>query len=780
LDSLWGNDHQHLAKDNFFCHYINAAAMTNKPLVVFFNEIDKGDLPLVGGKGANLGEMTKAGFPVPNGFAVTVPAYEMFLDENNLHAKIKDIIDTTDVNKQDELESASKRIGRIVTNGEIPAEVKNDIVKAYNKLSGKFKKALVAARSSATAEDLPDASFAGQQATFLNVKGEANLLHYVRECWASLFTPRAIFYRAQNKIDHDLVKISVIVQKMVQSEVSGVMFTVDPVTNNKERIIIESVWGLGEMIVQGSVVPDHYVVQKDTFDILSKEVSDQAVQLIMKGNKNIEAKVPDKIKDIQKITDEDIINLAKIADSLQNHYYHPQDIEWAKEKNKLYITQTRPITTLKSKARGGDIKIADAPFLEGAAASPGIGTGYVKILKSPKDINKIKPGDVLVAEMTSPDYVPAMKKAAAIITDKGGQTSHAAIVSRELGVPCVVGTSEATKKLSENTLVTVDGSRGLIYLGSKIKLVKKAEEDKEEEFKGNTATNLYVNMAEPELAEKTAKLRVDGVGLLRAEFIIANIGVHPLEAIKNKQQDKFIDKLTHDLSKFCSAFGERPVVYRATDFKTNEYRSLPGGEKWEPEEANPMLGFRGAYRYISNPEVFNLELRAMKKVREKHKNLWMMIPFVRSPEELAKVRKIVQLEGLFDDHTFKFWMMVEIPINVILIEDFIKVGIDGVSIGSNDLTMLVTGTDRDNEKVAETFNERSRAIYWSLKRVIKACNKHGVTSSICGQAPSVYDDLVRRLVKYGITSMSVNPDAVNHVRKVIYHAERDIVSQKKK
>ncbi|MGD8744540.1 MAG: phosphoenolpyruvate synthase [Candidatus Woesebacteria bacterium] len=757
--------------------------MTAKPFNIFFKNIDKDDLPLVGGKGANLGEMTKAGFPVPDGFSVTVHSYDKFLEEGGISDYIHKLLDDLDVNDPEKLQDVAKKIQKKITDTHVPKQVSKDIFKYYKKLSGRLKHALVAVRSSATAEDLPGASFAGQQATFLNVKGEANLLLAVRECWASLFTARAIFYREQNKIAHEQVKISVIVQKMIQSKVSGVMFTIDPVTNNKERIVIEAVWGLGEMIVQGSVVPDRYVVQKETFSILSKIISDQSIQLTKKRGKTKEVKVPKKLKEKQKLTNEEVVELAKIGGELQKHYYFPQDVEWAKEKGKLYIVQTRPVTTVDKK--GPKIKVdkdtkkfitSKTPYLSGVAASPGVGTGHVKVLKSAKEIKKVKSGDVLVAEMTSPDFVPAMKKASAIVTNEGGLTSHAAIVSRELGIPCVVGTREATDKLKENTVVTVNGSNGNVFLGSKVVSHKKKK--KEKIIKKKTATKLYVNLAEPDRVKAIAKKNVDGIGLLRAEFMIADIGIHPREAIKNKKQAKFVDKLTKDLKVFCKAFSPRPVVYRTTDFKTNEYRSLTGGEKWEPEEANPMLGFRGAYRYIANPEVFNLELQAIKNVREKYKNLNVMIPFVRSPEELSKVRRLMASEGLFSDPTFKFWMMVELPINVIQIKKFIKVGIDGVSIGSNDLTMLITGTDRDNAEVAEAFNERSSAVLWSMKRVIKACNKHKISSSICGQAPSVYEDLVEKLVKYGITSISVNPDAVNRVRGVIAETEKKIVNKK--
>lgn len=751
--------------------------MTARPLTVFFKDIDKGDIALVGGKGANLGEMANSGFPVPNGFAVTVEAYDLFLRENNLLSEVTKILKAVDHNDPAQLEGATRRIQGLIVKGNIPKEVASEVNTSYRRLSGAFKKALVAVRSSATAEDLPEASFAGQQATFLNIKGDANLLNAVRECWASLFTARAIFYRVENKVPHEKVKISVIVQKMIQSQVSGVMFSIDPVTNEKDRIVIESVWGLGEMIVQGLVVPDRYVVQKETFSILSKHISDQGVQLIKEGLETKNRDVPKKLIDKQKITDEEIVKLAQLADRLQKHYYFPQDAEWAKEGKNLFLVQTRPVTTTKERVveKSEGYATALSSILTGTSASPGIASGPVKIIMTAAEIGKVNAGDVLVAPMTSPDFVPAMKKAVAIVTDQGGQTSHAAIVSRELGIPCVVGTKMATKELKPDLVVTVDGGSGQVYLGSKkVKEVSKEEEVRPTHAK--TATKLYVNLAEPERAKEVGKLNVDGVGLLRAEFMISEIGIHPKEAIKNKAQDKFIDKLADGLSVFCEAFEGKPVVYRATDFKTNEYRSLPGGKFWEPEEPNPLLGFRGAFRYIANPDVFNLELQAIKKVRQKHRNLWLMIPFVRSVEELASVRRIVAAEGLFENPTFKFWMMVELPVNVILLEEFLKVGIDGVSVGSNDLTMLLLGTDRDNAEVAKAFDERSPAVLWALRRVIRKCNKLGVTCSICGQAPSTYEDLVEKLVSYGVTSISVNPDAVDRVRNVILEAERKVAA----
>jgi len=756
--------------------------MSVQPLILFLKDIQKNDVEIVGGKSANLGEMYNFGLPVPDAFATTVYAYDLFLKDNQLEKFIYPLLKNLNYENQKELENVSKQIQNRIKTSKIPQNIKNDVFLAYKKLSSRFKHSLVAVRSSATAEDAPGTSFAGQQVTFLNIKGEANILDKVRECWASLFTPRSIYYRNINKVEHSKVKISVIVQKMIQSDASGVMFSIDPVTNEKDRIVIEAVWGLGEMIVQGSVIPDKYVVQKETFYILSKEINSQTTQLIKTpSGQTKEVNVPNRIKDNTKLNDREIVQLAKYADILQKHYFFPQDSEWAREKGKIYIVQTRPVTTIDNNKNevsiqkdGESFKISPTPILTGSPASPGIGTGPVKILLSSKEISKIESGDILVSTMTSPDFVPAMKKASAIVTDKGGQTSHAAIVSRELGIPCVVGTKNATKILKNEQVVSVNGVTGEIFMG--VLNNKKNFKEKEKISEVKTATKLYVNLGEPDLAKEIAKKPVDGVGLLRAEFMIANFGIHPKEAIKQKKQNDFINDLTKGITKICDAFNPRPVIYRATDFKTNEYSALKGGKNWEPIEPNPMLGFRGAFRYIASPEVFSLELQAIKKVREKYSNLWLMAPFVRSPEELTKVRRIVATEGLFEDKTFKFWMMVELPTNVILLEDFIKVGIDGISIGSNDLTMLILGTDRDNSEVASVFDERSPAVLWAIKKVIKTCNKNGITSSICGQAPSIYEEYTDLLVNAGITSISVNPDAISRTKDLIINAEKKIIT----
>lgn len=755
--------------------------------IVWINEVDKDDIGLVGGKGANLGEMASFGLPVPNGFIVTASAYFQFLKENNLEKVIQQEIKEINLEKPETINQASQRIKKVIKEGRMSEDLAKKIIFAYDKLGGLLKQALVAIRSSATAEDLPTASFAGQQETFLNVKGETNVVKRVQDCWASLFTPRAIFYREENKFDHLKVGIAVVVQEMIGADVSGVMFTIDPVTHEKNRIVIEATYGLGELIVQGKVIPDRYVVDKKSLDIISREISKQTVQLIKVGSLNKQTRVPKSLQTKRKLSDKQIIELAKLGKKIHQHYFFPQDIEWILVKNKFHIVQTRPVTTLKrEKEEPKELKIKRKPILKGLAASPGIASGPVQIVKSAKEINRVDPGEILVTSMTSPDFVPAMKKAVAIVTDKGGQTSHAAIVSRELGIPCIVGTKNATQKLKNKQVITVHGKKGEIYLGGIIKdsLHKKIPEKRKrrpllELASLKTATKIYVNLGEPQLAQEIAQRNVDGVGLLRAEFMIAEIGTHPKKMIKEKKKKLFIEQLTEGIGQFCQAFNPRPVVYRTTDFKTNEYRNLTGGKSYEPEEENPLLGYRGALRYTTDEEVFEMELAAVKKVRNKLglTNLWLMIPFVRTPEELKKTKKIITASGLIRSPSFKLWLMVEVPSNIILLEDFIKVGIDGISIGSNDLTMLILGVDRDNANIAETFNEQDPAVTWALEKAIKTCQKHKVTSSICGQAPSVYPDLVENLVKWGITSISVNPDAIERTRELVYETEKKITKK---
>ncbi|MDZ7586917.1 MAG: phosphoenolpyruvate synthase [Patescibacteria group bacterium] len=763
--------------------------MTNSlPMIVDFKEVGKTDISLVGGKGANLGEMVQVGFPVPPGFIVTSAAYYHLIELNNLKPKIKSILDSLNIHDIHSLNHVSQQIKKLISYAKIPDRLAMEIIKRYLKLGSGHNQTLVAVRSSATAEDLPDASFAGQQETYLNVKGEANLLQNIRACWASLFEPRAIFYRQEKKFDHFKVGIAVPVQQMIQSQVSGIMFTVNPVTNNKNQIIIESIWGLGEKIVQGAYTPDHYLIQKLSWKILQKQTNRQTKQLTWSKNKNRELRLPKNKQLRTKLTDEQIIYLAKLGHTIQQHYFFPQDIEWALADNKFYLVQSRPITTLNIQNTKA-IPVSTAKLkllLKGEPASPGIVTGYTKMLKSALEINQLSAGEILITEMTTPDFVPAMKKASAIVTDKGGQTSHAAIVSRELGIPCIVGTGNATKLLKTGTVITINGQTGEVFLGGVMLKTKKIIPQKITKISPKdlipdtlaTATKLYVNLGEPDLAEVIGQKNVDGLGLLRAEFMIAQIGTHPKKMIADHREAEFISSLTANLAKFTKAFYPRPVVYRATDFKTNEYANLIGGKAYEPEEPNPMLGFRGAFRYLTDEKVFSLELQALKTVRNKlgFNNLWLMIPFVRTVNELRLVKKIVSSYGLVRSTSFKLWMMVEIPANIILLDDFIDVGIDGVSIGTNDLTMLTLGVDRDNSEVASEYDELNPAVLSLIETTIKVCRKNKITCSICGQAPSLYPDLTEKLVHWGITSISVSPDMIDQTRNIIYQAEKRLIN----
>jgi len=739
--------------------------------IVWFSEITKKDIPIVGGKGANLGEMTNAGIPVPPGFIVTATAYFDFLKRTKITDKIHKLLKPLDTNDSKQLQQIAEKMQQVILEADMPPELATEIREAYTKLG----RGLVAVRSSATAEDLPEASFAGQQSTFLNVRDEKEVVAAVQRCWASLFEARAIFYREEQGFDHLKVGIAVPVQRMVQSEASGVMFTIEPVTSNSGKIVIEAIHGLGEAIVSGEVNPDMYIIDKERLTISSKKISRQDHKLIRNlkdsdQNANIWAPVPASEQARQKLADNDITKLAWIGKQIENHYQFPQDIEWAKEEGKIFILQTRPVTAIKETAEV-EAEIKAPVLLSGVAASPGIASGPVKIVTNASQIDRVYEGDILVAEMTTPDLVPAMKRAAAIVTNRGGRTAHAAIVSRELGIPCVVGAEQATTTLANGKIITVDGSHGRIYDGKVTRRIATTSVASlfKEEIK--TKTRVYVNLAQPELADAVAAHHVDGVGLLRAEFMIAHIGEHPNYMISQNKGKEFIDKLAEGITTFTQAFSPRPVVYRTNDFKTNEYRALAGGEKYEEVEENPMLGYRGASRYIKDIDVFKLELAAIKKVRQDYPNLWVMIPFVRTVDELAGTVRIMESEGLKSSEDFKIWMMVEVPSNIFLLEKFLEVGIDGISIGSNDLTQLILGVDRDNPQLAQEFDERDEAVLMALERAIKVSRSMGVTSSICGQAPSVYPELTKKLVEWGITSVSVSPDMIGITREIIAKAE---------
>ena len=751
--------------------------------IVWFTEVGRDAVSLVGGKGANLGELTQANIPVPPGFVVSTHAYRRFITDAGLDRVLRQLLNGLDITDDDQLNAVAASIRQAIEQAEMPAVIQQEISAAYTVLG----EGPVAVRSSATAEDLAEASFAGQQATFLNVEGGINVVEAVQRCWASLFEARAIFYREQAGWGHLDVDLAVPVQQMVQSESSGVMFTIDPITNDANKIVIEAAFGLGEAVVGGLVSPDHFEVDKLSQRIVARQIFTQDRRLVRSPDgavdpqhgPNVWQPLSESEGSAPKLSDAQVAALSEIGKRIESHYDAPQDIEWGWADGQFYLLQARPITTVAptTPANGGHPAPTPTavPILDGSPASPGVASGCIRVIRDPRQTSSIGEGDVLVAEMTTPDFVPAMKRAAAIVTERGGRTCHAAIISRELGVPCVVGASGASQ-LADGREVTVDGAAGLIYDGVQTELLQWWSERQTERYaRVATETRLYVNLAEPEIADRVAERDVDGVGLLRAEFIIARLGEHPRHFINTGRQDEYVRRLSDGMRKIAAAFDPRPVVYRATDFKTNEYANLAGGDLYEPDEENPMIGYRGAARYIREPDLFELELRALEQVREAHPNLHLMIPFVRTPDEMAQVARQVADYGLQRDAAtpggFQLWMMVEVPSNVFLLDEFIDCGLDGVSIGSNDLTQLTLGIDRDSERFADSFDERNPAVLRAIEHVITTSKRRGITVSVCGQGPSEHPDLAQRLVDWGITSISVTPDVIERTRHLVANAE---------
>lgn len=620
------------------------------------------------------------------------------------------------------------------------------------------------------------------------------LLEKVKRCWSSLYTPRAIVYRKEKGFKHENVSIGVAVQEMVDARSAGVMFSIHPVTGDKNKILIEASWGLGEAVVSGAVTPDTYVVDKNTLEILEKHVASKKVEYVRdpKTGKTVHVEVPKERQDAPALSDEEIKTLARYALQIEKHYGVPQDIEWAVDRNgKVFILQARPETVHSKGVLVEQKPVEGAGGMEvlvrGLPVSPGIGAGKVKVILDVKEIDKVREGDVLVTRMTTPDWVPAMKKAVAIVTDEGGYTCHAAIVSRELGIPCVVGTGNATKVLANVDAVTVDGSKGLVYRG----IIEKAEKAEAPTVVTAamipTATKIFVNLSIPEIADKVAnETMADGVGLLRAEHMMITIGKHPRKLIEEGGENLMIERFAEGIRKVAEAFYPRPVVYRFLDFKPDEFLALEGGEKYELEAGhvgpNPMIGYRGQFRYVKEPDIFRLECRAVKKVRDEYglKNVWVMVPFVNTVEIFREVKRIMKEEGLDreKDPDFKLWIMVEVPSSVFLIDKFCEEGIDGISFGTNDLTMLVLGVDRNDASVQEIYDERNLAVLRAIAYTIKICRKYGVTTSVCGQAPSVYPDYLEFLVRLGATSISVNPDAVKRTREMVARIEQQILLER--
>ncbi|MHC1570518.1 MAG: phosphoenolpyruvate synthase [Methermicoccaceae archaeon] len=750
--------------------------------VVWLNEVNIHSIPLVGGKGASLGEMMAAELPVPMGFAVTAQAFRRFITDTKIADELFRVLEV-DVDDDEQLRDAERRAKKLVLDTEMPDEVKKDIIHHYEELCEQEGEVVpVAVRSSATAEDLPGASFAGQQETYLNIKGGEQVVDAVKRCWASLYGARAIFYRTKQGFDHSKVDISVIVQKMVNADKAGVMFTSHP-TTGEPNVIIEAAWGLGESVVSGAVSPDMYVVDPFKEKILSKTISTKSTMIVRgKDGTTVEKKVPQNKRDAQVLTDDEVLRLAKLARLIEEHYGVPQDVEWAIEKGNIYILQSRPITTIKPKEESktpaaGEQPAAEMPevVLEGIGASPGTASGAVKIVHDVSHLEKVYEGDIMVAVMTTPDMVPAMKRAAGIITDEGGLTSHAAIISRELGCPAVVGTKYATQKLKDGMIVSIDGEKGLVYLGT----VKKESERHVGEAVPSayappiTATEVKVNLSMVEATERAIAVQPDGVGLLRIEHMILSLEKHPSLYIKEGKEEEYVGELVKNIEVVAKAFYPRPVWVRTLDAPTDEFRSMKGGEN-EPMEHNPMLGWRGIRRDISDTEHFRLELEAFRRLIEMgYTNIGIMLPLVQHVSELRAAKQLMREAGI-DLEKVDIGIMVEVPAAALTIEEFIEEGIDFVSFGTNDLTQYTLAVDRNNENVSTLYNEMHPAVLYLIEHVIKRCRRAGVQTSICGQAGSD-PKMARRLVELGITSISANIDAVEAVRKMVMRTERRLM-----
>jgi pyruvate,water dikinase len=784
-----------------------------RDLVLWFESLRKTDIPSVGGKNANLGEMTSAGIPVPPGFAITAFSYKRFIEETGIASKIYEIIKETVTNPNDpkQFEIASKKIRGLVEATPMPKDIENAARSAYAEMCKRIgvNDVFVAVRSSATAEDLADASFAGQQETFLNIRGPDEVIEATVKCWSSLFTPRAIFYRTEKGFAHEKVFISVGVQKMVNSRAAGVMFTINPVTGDGNQIVIEGNHGLGEAVVSGAVTPDDFVVDKKALKITDRRLAKKTIQYIRDPNtgKTVHVEVPVDKQEQPCISDDEILRLAEMAKRIEQHYGKAQDIEWAIDRDiafpgNLFIVQSRPETVWSQKLAEAPMKAEIEKPAETlkvavrgiAAGKRGFGVGKAKVVTNPEEAAKVmQKGDILVTEMTNPDFVPFMKLAGAIVTDKGGVTCHAAIVSRELGIACVVGTENATKLMVTGTEYTVDSRSGIVYEGAMQALREQLSSAAGTTATGTavssgifqsvpvTATKIYMNLGIPEKVEEYKDLPFEGIGLMRMEFILASyIGEHPMSFVETGRSQVFVDKLAEGIATVARAIQPRPVVVRFSDFKTNEYRELKGGEKYEIVEANPMLGWRGCSRYISEwyEKAFRLECQAIRKCRKEWglKNVWVMLPVVRTVWEAKKVLEIIREEGLERSKDFKVWFMAETPSIAILADEFSKL-CDGFSIGSNDMTQGILMIDRDSERLGQMgyFDERDPAVQRILSHLIRVAHENDVTVSICGEGPSNLPDFAEFLVRAGIDSISVNNDAVIATKRLVASIERKLM-----
>jgi pyruvate,water dikinase len=749
-----------------------------------FESLQRTDVDYAGGKGANLGELTAAGIPVPSGFVVGAPAYAAFCDDTGLRERIAAELAGLDVDASAELEAASARVRTEIEAETVPAALRDAIAAAYRELVAGADDAPVAVRSSATAEDTESASFAGMNETYLNIRGEHEVIAAVRRCWASLFGGRTVFYRAKRGFSQAGMDIAVVVQRQIESTRAGVMFTIDPSTGREDRIVIEGAFGLGESVVSGSVSPDRYVVDKNTGAIVRREVKPKELSIeYAPGGGTVIRQLGPEESHRAVLSDTEVARLAELAVAIEAHYGSAQDTEWAFDADgEVWMLQSRPVTSAGGHEVGVGAHPAGEPLVRGLGAAPGSAGGVARVVASMADADQLGAGDVLVAHMTAPDWVPLMRRAAAIVTDSGGMTCHAAIVSRELGVPCVVGTGDATTKLRDGETVTVDATHGVVLAGGAATPEPPAAGAPDRAAAAPSApvtgTKLLVNLSEPSQVEYAASLDVDGVGLLRAELMVLEAleGMHPRLLIEQGRGEEFAERMATALESFAAGFTPRPITYRTIDFRTNEFRGLEGGPRFEPEEANPMIGFRGALRYTRDVEVFRLELDAIRRVwDEGHTNLHVMIPFVRTARELERCRDLMAESGLLGRRGFELWVMAEVPSVLFNLERYAQLGIAGISIGSNDLTQLMLGADRDSELVAEVFDERDPAVADYLRELIPRARALGLQTSICGQAPSVYPEYAELLVRAGIDAISVNMDAVGRTRRLVAAAERRLL-----
>ncbi|MDY6789290.1 MAG: phosphoenolpyruvate synthase [Candidatus Nanohaloarchaea archaeon] len=752
---------------------------SGEELVLDFEEIGAEDSEKVGGKSANLGELARnTSVPVLPGFTTTSKAFDLFIEEAGIQGDIRNLLGGLDPGNTKELKRVGRNIRKVIKSAEVPEKLKKALLKGYRELSKKSGKeeALVAVRSSATAEDLPGASFAGQQETFLNVEGERELIESFKGCVASLFTDRAISYREDKGFSHFDVKLSVAVQKMGKADTgsAGVAFSIDPDSGFENAVIIDSSYGLGDYVVQGKVNPDRFVVFKPSLGILSSEKGEKSSKLVREGGKNVEKRVPEEDRNRFSITEKQVLEIAEHVMEIEEHYGNPMDVEWLLDGDtgEIYIVQARPETVHSSKKENvieeHRLEEESEILAEGTAIGFKIGSGNAKVLESPEDIDRFEEGEVLVTGMTNPDWEPIMKKASAIITDRGGATSHAAIVSRELGVPAVVGTETATEVIESGKSVTVDctSSSGRVWKGE---LKFEVEEHKLDKIP-ETDTDIQLNLGQPSKAFNLSHLPVKGVGLAREEFIIASeVGVHPLKLVEEGRGEKLVEALREGIGTIAAAFYPEKVVVRLSDFKSDEYADLKGGGKYEDDEANPMIGFRGASRYYDEEfsRAFKLECKALRRCIDELglDNIVIMVPFCRTVQEGTKVREQLRNNGL-DRGDIEVYVMAEVPSNIIRAEEFADV-FDGFSIGTNDLTQLTLGIDRNSEKLADIFDERDPAVKRSVEDLIEKAHRKDRPVGICGDAPSSHKEYAEFLVKSGIDSISVSPDvALKTILKV--------------